>query len=145
MFRGNPRSSLRKTGERRRKEDSPLLATTRASTVLLQPLKFGFHCFAAGTFIDFRRRTVMDAAFIVIVERLPPSFSLPLSLRPSILFPSNEEIPSTRLKFDFHLRKSSRFHSYSSFSRNNTTLSKIFNLTLSTLYFILFTIFVILL
>ena len=65
-----------------------------------QPLKFGFHCFAARTFIDFRRRTVMDAAFIVIVERTPlPS----LSLQPSLLYPCSKKFyPPAASKFDFH-------------------------------------------
>ena len=99
-------------GKRKSERTSPALVTTRRTLeappptlTVLQPLKFGFHCFAAGTFIDFRRRTVMDAAFIVIVERTPLSFSLSLRLLP-LSFPpylcSKKFHPSTELKFDFH-------------------------------------------
>lgn len=80
-----------------REEKKRGLSSLGYDAALLQPLKFGFHCFATGTFIDFRRRTVMDAAFIVIVERLPPSLSF--SLPPFVLrfsFPQTKKFhPST--------------------------------------------------
>lgn len=108
-------------GKRKSKRTSPALVTTRrtwtrgassAYLSVLQPLKFGFHCFAAGTFIDFRRRTVMDAAFIVIVERTPLSLSFcpPSPLSSSV--PLLQEIPSVhRVEIRFPSRNLRDFRS----------------------------------